>query len=106
MACASVISRTAAMPVSLRVALGIDMLIYLACLGERCVEPELRPCLNFGLSLRLHLRQPLGVRDARCDEPLAQQCDRVALCAPDLLLPLGALVGSLDVPDLAAVIAH
>src|SRR5258706_4597228 len=105
MACASVISRTAAVPVSLRVALGIDMLIYLACLGERGVEPELHPCLNFGLGLRLHLRQPLGVRDALCDEPLAQQCDRVALCAPELLLLLGAVVGALDVADVAAVVS-
>src|SRR5260370_39445138 len=104
MACASVISRTAAVPVSLRVALGVDMLIHLACLGERCVEPELHPCLDLGLRLRLHCRQRLGVRHALCDEPRTQQRDRIAFCAPELLLLLGAVVRTLAITDIAAVI--
>src|SRR5947208_1955254 len=103
-------SFTAWANVSVRVAvafstLGEDIFGHLARVGERRLQREREPRLDLGARLVLDALQVVGRREVLLFEPRAEEGERVALAAPQLLLLLRPVVRTVDVADVMPVVA-
>src|SRR6266508_2552130 len=104
-ACASEISRVPSCSLGTVTSAGVDMLVDLAGIGERGLERVLgggrHLCLDVvGDALELAL-----VRETPLDDPGTEEAERIALGLPPLLFVLRAVVGTIDVADVVAVVA-
>src|SRR5437879_3481530 len=102
-------SFTACANVSVRVpaavsTLGEDILGHLARVGERRLQREREPRFDLDAHLVLDALQVVGRREALLLEPLAEECERIALAPPQLLLRLRPVVRTVDVADVMTVI--
>src|SRR5215216_3423297 len=103
-ACESEISRVPSCSFGIVWTLGEDIFVDLRRVRERRGERGLDAGRDLCLRVALDPREGLLV-DALHAQPLAEQRDRVALGAPQLLLVLRAVVRAVDVADVVAVIA-
>src|SRR5438067_5330708 len=85
--------------------LGEDIFGHLARVGERRLQREREPRLDLGARLVLDALQVVGRREVLLFEPRAEEGERVALAAPELLLLLRPVVRTVDVADVMPVVA-
>src|SRR5262245_34561349 len=84
---------------------GIDVLVHLAGIRIRCVDGEVHGTVHFFDELFLNPVERRAIGDAVGHQPLAVECDWVALRDPLLLLRFRTVVGASDVADVVAVVA-
>src|SRR5437899_3335414 len=98
-ACASVSSRRPSEIAATSAALGEDILVDLARLGERCLEGVAQRRLDLGRGRGVDTLELLGCGDAALEDPGAVDENRVTLRRPERFLVLGAVVRAVDVAD-------
>src|SRR4051794_12943329 len=98
-------SAIAALTACANVSSGIEILRHLRRVGIRRVERELHAGLDLGARLVGDAHEVVGRCELLLLEPASEDCERVALVAPERLLVLRAVVRAIDVADVMPVVA-
>src|SRR4051812_43022297 len=98
-------SAIAALTACANVSSGIEILRHLRRVRIRRVERELHAGLDLGARLVGDAHEVVGPCELLLLEPASEDCERVALVAPQRLLVLRPVVRAIDIADVMAVIA-